>query len=115
MDHRLAKNAMVSNYHFTFMHMKEMGSLENTKAGFLAAEARRDSGEYWDAMMNGDPMPKAITDLLFVNQDPSSSPKDRFIRDFNIKLSLIIYHNHVDVYPKKHEVVAKDVQQKKAT
>nr|GMD14793.1 dehydrodolichyl diphosphate synthase complex subunit nus1 isoform X1 [Ipomoea batatas] len=86
-----------------------------TMAGFLAAEARRDSGEYWDAMMNGDPMPKAITDLLFVNQDPSSSPKDRFIRDFNIKLSLIIYHNHVDVYPKKHEVVAKDVQQKKAT
>ncbi|XP_031131459.1 uncharacterized protein LOC116032858 isoform X1 [Ipomoea triloba] len=82
-------------------------------AGFLAAEARRDPGEYWDAMMNGDPMPKAITDLLSVNQDPSSSPKDRFVRDFDIKPNLIIYHSHVDVYPKKHEVVAKDVQHKK--
>ncbi|XP_019169480.1 PREDICTED: uncharacterized protein LOC109165249 [Ipomoea nil] len=84
--------------------------------GFFAAEARRDPGEYWDAMMNGDPMPKAITDLLLINQDPSSSsssPNDRFIRDFDTKPNLIIYHSHVDVYPKKHEVVAKDVQQKK--
>nr|GMD12948.1 dehydrodolichyl diphosphate synthase complex subunit nus1 isoform X1 [Ipomoea batatas] len=111
---------MKAIYKFTMVHQNygEMvignhSILSKPMAGFLAAEARRDPGEYWDAMMNGDPMPKVITDLLFINQDPSSSLKDKFIRDFNIKPNLIIYHSHVDVYPKKHEVVAKDVQQKK--
>nr|GLL28480.1 dehydrodolichyl diphosphate synthase complex subunit nus1 isoform X2 [Ipomoea trifida] len=105
---------MKAIYKFTMVHQNYVPhGRPKDLAGFLAAEARRDPGEYWDAMMNGDPMPKAITDLLFVNQDSSSSSKDRFVRDFDIKPNLIIYHSHVDVYPNKHEVVAKDVQQKK--
>ncbi|KAK7404447.1 hypothetical protein VNO78_05349 [Psophocarpus tetragonolobus] len=58
--------------------------------------ARKDMGDYWKNMMNGQPIPEAIKDLLV--QDPQASEavvKDHFIRDFDIRPNIILYHTHV--------------------
>nr|XP_009800566.1 PREDICTED: uncharacterized protein LOC104246454 [Nicotiana sylvestris] len=72
--------------------------------------ARSDPEEYWKSVMNGDPMPKALTDLLHNQyQDfPVERNKDRFLRDFDLKPNIIIYHNDVDIYPKRPRPTAKD-------
>lgn len=69
-------------------------------------DARKDPGEYWKSIMNGEPMPKAITDYFY--QDPASQSNkekekhsdtinmDHFIKDFGTNPNLIIYHSHVD-------------------
>ncbi|CAA2998968.1 Hypothetical predicted protein [Olea europaea subsp. europaea] len=50
-------------------------------------DARKDPGEYWKSIMNGEPMPKAITDRI---QD-----SNHFMRNFDTKANVIIYHSHV--------------------
>ncbi|XP_061372702.1 organ-specific protein P4-like [Gastrolobium bilobum] len=56
--------------------------------------ARKDLGDYWKNMMKAQPMPEAIKDLI---QDPriSDAGKDPFIRDFDVKPNVILYHTHV--------------------
>ncbi|XP_057436833.1 uncharacterized protein LOC130729190 [Lotus japonicus] len=56
--------------------------------------ATRDLGDYWKNMMKGQAMPEAIKELV---QDPQASyaGKDRFIRDFDIRPNVILYHTHV--------------------
>lgn len=51
-------------------------------------------GDYWKNMMKGQPMPEQIKDLV---QDPlvSDTGKDRFVRDFDIKPNVILYHTRV--------------------
>lgn len=54
-------------------------------------------GDYWKDMMNGQPMPEAIKDLLV--EDPQVSDaagKDHFTRDFDIRPNVILYHTHVE-------------------
>ncbi|MED6204138.1 hypothetical protein PIB30_006200 [Stylosanthes scabra] len=61
---------------------------------------------------NGQSMPEAIKELLVVDdEDPSSDSKNNnkdnyFIRDFDIKPNVILYHSH-------HDVVSKNQKQKK--
>ena len=52
-------------------------------------------GDYWKKEMKGQAMPEAIKDLLVL--DPPSAldtRKDLFVRDFDIKPNIIIYHSH---------------------
>ncbi|KAK4405255.1 hypothetical protein Sango_0532000 [Sesamum angolense] len=63
----------------------------------VATDARKDPGAYWNSVMNGDQMPKAIGDLLIHDQtDLNTKPDDRFVRDFDTKANVIIYHSHDD-------------------
>ncbi|XP_004299101.1 PREDICTED: organ-specific protein P4 [Fragaria vesca subsp. vesca] len=89
---------------------------------FLFSEityARKDMGDYWKSVMNDQPMPEALKDL-FSHQDedvPSfsaSKNKDhRFVRDFDIRPNVIIYHSahhhHADHQPEEmmHEMQPK--------
>ncbi|CAJ1973092.1 unnamed protein product [Sphenostylis stenocarpa] len=56
--------------------------------------ARKDLGGYWKEMMKEQPMPEAIKDLVGDSQ-VSEAGKDRFIRGFNVKPNVILYHTHV--------------------
>ncbi|XP_027356517.1 uncharacterized protein LOC113865912 [Abrus precatorius] len=69
--------------------------------------ARKDLGGYWDNTMKGQPMPQAIKDLI---GDPQASyaGKDRFIRDFDVKPNVILYHTHVVPMKEKHKPLAKN-------
>ncbi|KAK7351842.1 hypothetical protein VNO77_11576 [Canavalia gladiata] len=68
--------------------------------------ARTDLGDYWKNMMKEQPMPQAIKDLV---EDPqaSDSGKDRFIRDFDVKPNVILYHTHVVPMKQKHKSFVK--------
>lgn len=57
-------------------------------------------------MMMGQPMPESIQDLI---QDPrvSDDGKDRFVRDFDIKPNVILYHAH-HVVSKKQKAFVKN-------
>ncbi|KAK9942456.1 hypothetical protein M0R45_008121 [Rubus argutus] len=64
------------------------------------SDARKDMGGYWKSVMNDQPMPEAIKDLLSRQDEdvPSLSAStykdDRFVRDFmNIRPNAIIYHS----------------------
>ncbi|KAL1557999.1 organ-specific protein P4 [Salvia divinorum] len=52
--------------------------------------ARKDPGEVWKAAMDEETMPNAIKDLFDVG---SSMKMDRFVRDFDVKPNVIIYHS----------------------
>ncbi|KAK6946219.1 Organ specific protein [Dillenia turbinata] len=77
--------------------------------------ARNTPGEYWKAVMNDQTMPEAIKGLI--NQDlatvlsdekedchPSSKMKkgDWFVREFETKPNVIIYHSHEEPKRKTH-------------
>ncbi|OIW14758.1 hypothetical protein TanjilG_05379 [Lupinus angustifolius] len=53
--------------------------------------ARKDIEDYWKNKMKGQPMPELINDLLLA----SDAEKSRFIRDFDIKPNVILYHTRV--------------------
>ncbi|OIW05695.1 hypothetical protein TanjilG_23481 [Lupinus angustifolius] len=56
--------------------------------------ARQHQGEYWKNIMKDQPMPETIKDLLV--QDPQAyTEKYHFIRDFDIRPNVILYHTHV--------------------
>ncbi|MCD9643603.1 hypothetical protein HAX54_031206 [Datura stramonium] len=59
--------------------------------------------EYWKRKMNGNPMPKALRDLLHEDFPTEKNTKrnNKFLRDFDMKANIIIYHNDVDIYPKR--------------
>ncbi|KAK4258662.1 hypothetical protein QN277_005086 [Acacia crassicarpa] len=50
--------------------------------------ARKDLEAYWEKKMKGLPMPELIKDL-------SDADRDLFVRDFDMKPNVIIYHSHV--------------------
>lgn len=59
-------------------------------------------------MMNDQPMPEAIKDLIPVPQASSDEGKDHYIRDFNTKSNNITaYHPHTQTH-----VVSKKPEQK---
>uniref|UniRef100_A0A5B7CBJ7 Putative Organ specific protein n=1 Tax=Davidia involucrata TaxID=16924 RepID=A0A5B7CBJ7_DAVIN len=79
-------------------------------------DARKDPKDYWKSIMKGEPMPKAIEDLVHLDppaSDLSNEKKElhtpsetinmnRFIKDFDTRPNVIIYHSHVkpkDVKP----------------
>ncbi|CAA0826435.1 Unknown protein [Striga hermonthica] len=65
--------------------------------------ARKGPGEYWKKVMNGEPMPEAIANLL--RQSPSaelnSKSTTRFIRNFDTRPNVIIYHSHHHNHPQR--------------
>ncbi|KAJ1378517.1 Organ specific protein [Sesbania bispinosa] len=70
--------------------------------------ARKDQGNYWKNMMNGQPMPEAIKNLLVKDQIVSDVRKDQFIRDFDIKPNVILYHTHTHVVSKEQKQKEKE-------
>ncbi|KAL6531834.1 hypothetical protein OROMI_028197 [Orobanche minor] len=59
-------------------------------------DARKDPGEYWESVMKGEKMPKAIANLLGQNSASDFSNTNKFTTNFDTKPNLIIYHNHHD-------------------
>ena len=59
--------------------------------------ARKDLEAYWEKKMKGLPMPELIKDLVLQNKPSavSDSEGDLFVRDFDMKPNVIIYHSHV--------------------
>ncbi|XP_058780846.1 organ-specific protein S2-like [Vicia villosa] len=64
--------------------------------------ARKDMGEYWKNMMKDEAMPEAIKGLIHDHQ-ATYEEKDRFVRDFDVKPNLILYHTHVTSMKQNHE------------
>lgn len=64
--------------------------------------------EYWKSKMNGDPMPKALKDLLNDQYQDFPVERNKYLRDFDLKANIIIYHNDVDIYPKRSRPTPKD-------
>ncbi|KAL0422736.1 UNVERIFIED_CONTAM: hypothetical protein Slati_3296500 [Sesamum latifolium] len=59
----------------------------------IISDARKDPRDYWQSRMDGELMPKSITDLLPASDDPRKD-SDRFVRNFETKPNVIIYHSH---------------------
>ncbi|KAL1554249.1 organ-specific protein P4-like [Salvia divinorum] len=55
--------------------------------------ARRGPEEYWKSTMSDEAMPKAIHDLMSPNPTSDSIDLDRFIKNFETKPNVIIYHS----------------------
>lgn len=69
--------------------------------------ARKDVGDYWKTVMDGQPIPDSIKDLFQDDQDLPINPsdqgingqmmkRDRFVEDFDDRQSAIIYHSGHD-------------------
>ncbi|KAA8536116.1 hypothetical protein F0562_028594 [Nyssa sinensis] len=84
-------------------------------------DARKNPEDYWKSMMKGEPMPKSIKDLVHLDPPSLSNIEkedhelhtasktinmNRFIKDFDIRPSVIIYHGHVE--PKDVKPYVKD-------
>lgn len=67
------------------------------------SEARKDPGEYWKSMMNDEAIPKAIGDLMDQNRASNSEKWDHFVRNFETKPNVIIYHSHHHVHSTQSE------------
>jgi len=72
--------------------------------------ARKDMGDYWKNMMNGQPMPEAIKDLI-----AQDAVKDHFIREFDIRPNVILYHTHVPSNKHKHHAMAIKIEEFEGT
>ncbi|KAJ0230466.1 hypothetical protein HA466_0307460 [Hirschfeldia incana] len=46
--------------------------------------------EYWMKVMKNEPLPEPIKDVL---NNPFRTGQERFVKDFNTKSIVIIYHN----------------------
>ncbi|CAH8337761.1 unnamed protein product [Eruca vesicaria subsp. sativa] len=46
--------------------------------------------DYWEKMMKKEPLPEPITDIL---NNPFRKGQERFVKNFNTKSIVIIYHN----------------------
>ncbi|KAM3377043.1 hypothetical protein P3S68_009456 [Capsicum galapagoense] len=88
--------------------------LSLTLLGYVTSDGPE---EYWNSKMNGDPMPKALRGLL--NDQYQNFPTERnkrshkFLRDFDMKANIIIYHNDVDIYPKRPRPTAEEAERRK--
>ncbi|XP_017421024.2 uncharacterized protein LOC108330933 [Vigna angularis] len=58
------------------------------------SSARKDLKGYWEETMKEEAMPEAIKDLI-EDSHVSEAGKDRFVRDFDVKPNVILYHTHV--------------------
>ncbi|CAN4107566.1 unnamed protein product [Withania somnifera] len=83
--------------------------LSLTLLGYVS-EARNGPEDYWKRKMNGDPMPKALRDLVKKKDFPTAKYKrdHKFLRDFDMKANIIIYHSDVNIYPKRPRPTTKD-------
>ena len=65
-------------------------------------DARSRPGDYWKSIMNNQPMPEAITELL--QQDMTSESDEtkfsmatnHYVRNFDVRPNVIIYHRDAD-------------------
>ncbi|PON76852.1 Organ specific protein [Parasponia andersonii] len=85
--------------------------------------ARKDAGDYWKSIMKNQPMPDAIKDLFheegLPSLPPGSAKRDRFVKDFDVRPNVIIYHSSHsqpegvldDHMPSVHEFQTKHHQQ----
>ncbi|KAI6701219.1 hypothetical protein NL676_015543 [Syzygium grande] len=66
-------------------------------------DARGSPGDYWKKIMKDQTMPESIRDLI---HPESSSGNEKnsidFVRDFDMRPNVIIYHGHSDAKEKKH-------------
>nr|GEX59260.1 hypothetical protein [Tanacetum cinerariifolium] len=68
-------------------------------------EARSNPREYWRSIMKDEPMPKTIQDVLPLG-DVEKINKNIFMKNFDLKPNLIIYHTHVVINEKNHHIVS---------
>ncbi|GJW59402.1 organ specific protein [Tanacetum coccineum] len=68
-------------------------------------EARSNPREFWRSIMKDEPMPKTIQDVLPLG-DVEKINKNIFMKNFDLKPNLIIYHTHVVFTEKNHHVVS---------
>ncbi|KAL1209231.1 hypothetical protein V5N11_015983 [Cardamine amara subsp. amara] len=54
------------------------------------ARSGRVAEEYWKKMMKNEPLPEPIKEILY---NPFRTAQEMFIKNFNTKSILIIYHN----------------------
>ncbi|XP_020207333.1 organ-specific protein P4 [Cajanus cajan] len=66
--------------------------------------ARKDLGAYWKNMMKGQAMPQAIKDLVEASDAVDAGTKNRFVRDFDVKPNVILYHTHVKSSKQKQKL-----------
>ncbi|PWA46299.1 organ specific protein [Artemisia annua] len=64
-------------------------------------EARSNPREYWRSIMRDEPMPKTIQDVLPLG-DVKKINKNIFMKNFDLKPNLIIYHTHDIAFPEKN-------------
>lgn len=68
-------------------------------------QARKDpAGDYWKMVMKDQPMPEAIKGLMI---RAGTGDSHRFVKDFDIKPNVIIYHAHPDHKEKIPDASAK--------
>ncbi|KAL3538954.1 hypothetical protein ACH5RR_002320 [Cinchona calisaya] len=77
-------------------------------SSLTGSNARKDPQEYWNTIMKGEAVPRVIKNRL--NQNSESHTGQQFIKNFDTKPNVIIYHhNHVD--PQEEKSSAKEVEQ----
>lgn len=78
------------------------------------SHGRKEPGYYWKSVMKDQPMPEAIKGLL--HEDPAASNSEKkmkhFVKDFNSKHSLIIYHTNPE-YKQEDKPNVKDLKDQK--
>ncbi|MFS7920794.1 putative organ specific protein [Helianthus anomalus] len=65
--------------------------------------------EYWKSVMKDEPMPETLQNVLVHDSsslEDKEKKKDQFIRNFDTKPNLIIYHSHVMYNQKGHELAS---------
>ncbi|XVE48668.1 hypothetical protein DITRI_Ditri01bG0021000 [Diplodiscus trichospermus] len=81
--------------------------------------ARKEPGDYWKSIMKDQPMPEAIKGLL--HQDAaaamnSEKKMEQFVKDFDSRHSLIIYHSNPEYKeedkPNVNDLIKDQKQQK---
>ncbi|CAL5212358.1 unnamed protein product [Lathyrus oleraceus] len=79
---------------------------------FLVADlsyASKDLGDYWKNMMNDEPMPEAIKELVQNPEVTDAGKNNNFILDFDVRPNVILYHTHVE--SKKQHILVKNSEQ----
>ncbi|KAL3515186.1 hypothetical protein ACH5RR_022088 [Cinchona calisaya] len=77
---------------------------------YISEAARKGPGDYWKSIMQDEPMPKAIKELLHEEYSPSDHqqqqqilfPKalnmQRFLTNFDTSPNVIIYHSNLIIH-----------------
>ncbi|CAL5378585.1 unnamed protein product [Camellia sinensis] len=60
------------------------------------SNARNDPADYWTSMMKGEPIPKAIEELVYGDSSSSETINmEHFNKAFDTRPNHILYHSHI--------------------
>ncbi|XWS62521.1 hypothetical protein CRYUN_Cryun06bG0018300 [Craigia yunnanensis] len=75
----------------------------------------KNQGDYWKSVMKDQPMPEAIKGLLHQDQASALDSENKmkhFVKDFDSRHSLIIYHSNPE-YKEEDKPYVKDLKDSK--